>query len=107
MWQGWVNGLLGVWLFIAAFLNLGAKGNFWDDLIVGIIVAVVGYLMLKQKPWQSWVSIIVGIWLIIAAFIPSLVVGAGNTWNLIISSILVMIAGFGALGGSKNVQTAH
>ncbi len=101
MWQAWVNGILGIWLFIAAFLNLGAKGNLWDDLIVGIIVAVVGYLMIKEKPWQAWLSIIVGIWLIIAAFIPSLVVGAGNMWNLIISGVLVMIAGFGALGGGQ------
>ncbi len=102
MWQAWVNGLLGVWLFIAAFLNLGAKGNLWDDLIVGIIVAFVGYLMIKDKPWQAWLSIIVGIWLIIAAFIPSLVVGAGNMWNLIISGVLVMIGGFGALGGGSS-----
>lgn len=101
MWQAWINGLLGIWLFIVAFLNFGAQGNKWDDLIVGIIVAIVGYLMIKEKPWQAWLSIIIGIWLIIAAFIPSLVVGAGNMWSLIISGILVMVGGFGALGGGQ------
>ena len=35
MWQAWVNGILGLWVFIAAFLSFGSKGIFWDDLIVG------------------------------------------------------------------------
>ncbi len=101
MWQAWTNGILGLWIFIAAFLNFAPKGNLWNDLIVGIIAAYVGYLMVKPKPWQGWLGVIVGIWLIIAAFIPALQGGAGNLWNDVISGVLLMVAGFGALGGSK------
>ena len=106
MWQAWTNGILGVWLFIAAFLSFTPTGNLWDDLIVGVVAAVVGYLMKDEKSWQGWLSVILGVWLIIAAFISSLVTGAGNEWNLIISGVVLMIAGFGALGGD-NVNQLH
>ena len=100
-WQGWTVGILGLWLLIAAFLNFTAKGNMWDNLIVGIIVAVVALFMIKPKPWQGWLSLIVGIWLIIAAFITSLQAHTANMWNDAISGILLMIGGFGALGKGK------
>ncbi len=100
MWQAWTNGIIGIWLFIAAFLNFSSTGNVWDDILVGIVAAVVGFAMVKEKPWQGWLTGLVGIWLIIAAFIPSLVIGAGNEWNAVISGILLMIGGFGALGSS-------
>lgn len=101
MWQGWVNGILGLWLIVAAFLNFSPKGNLWDNLIVGIIVAVLGFWIVKPKPWQGWLAGIVGILLIIAAFIPSLQVHSANLWVDLIAGILVAIAGFGAIGGSS------
>lgn len=100
MWQAWTNGIIGIWLFIAAFLNFSSTGNLWNDLIIGVIAAVAGFAMVKDKPWQGWLTGLVGLWLIIAAFIPSLVVGAGNAWNAVICGILLMVGGFGALGGS-------
>ncbi len=109
MWQAWTNGIIGIWLFIAAFLNFSATGNMWDDVIVGVIAAIAGFAMVKEKPWQGWLSGLVGIWLIIAAFIPSLVVGVGNEWNAIICGVLLMIGGFAALGSSDVTYhtTAH
>jgi len=102
MWQAWTIGILGVWLFIAAFLNFAASGNMWNNLIVGIIVGIAGFIMIKAKSWQGWTAGILGIWLIIAAFIPSLQAHVGNMWNGIIVGILLMIAGFGALPGKKS-----
>jgi len=45
MWQSIVNGILGIWLIISAFIvkGLGDTGNLWNYLIVGIIVAVLGF----------------------------------------------------------------
>jgi hypothetical protein len=102
MWQAWTIGILGVWLFIAAFLNFAASGNLWNNLIVGIIVGIAGFTMIKAKSWQGWTAGILGIWLIIAAFIPSLQAHMGNMWNGIIVGILLMIAGFWALPGKKS-----
>ena len=98
MWQAWTNGIIGLWLFIAAFLNFSSSGNMWDDLIVGVITAVVGFSMAKVKPWQGWLTGLVGLWLLISLFVPSLLNGLGNEWNAIISGILLMVGGFGAIG---------
>ncbi len=105
MWQAWVNGLIGVYIFIVAFIGFGTTGNLWNDIIVGVVAAGVAFSMIKDKPWQGWLGAIVGIWLIIAAFIPSLLTFTGNEWNLIISGVLLMIAGFGALTGDKTTTT--
>ncbi len=102
--EAWTNGVLGTWLFIAAFLNFGATGNMWDNLIVGIIVAIVGFAMIKEKAWQGWTAGIMGLWLIIAAFIPALQLTTGNMWNDAISGIIIAIAGYGAIGGASKSE---
>jgi len=105
-WQGWTTGILGIWIFIAAFLNFAPVGNLWNNLIVGIIVAIAGFAMVKPKPWQGWLAGIVGVWLIIAAFIPSLQTHIGNMWDDAIVGIIFMIAGFAALGKSQESTNA-
>jgi len=43
-WQDIVIGLAGVWLVISAFLKFAsAQVNFWNYLIVGVIVAILGF----------------------------------------------------------------
>ncbi len=108
MWQAWTNGILGIWLVIAAFLPMSATANLWDNLIVGIVVGIAGLTMVKEKPWQGWLAGIMGLWLIVAAFIPALQLHTGNLWNDLISGVVVMVAGFGALNaGEKHHQVAH
>lgn len=102
MWQAWTNGILGAWLFISVFLGFALSGNMWNNLIVGIIAAIVALTMLKNKPWQGWLMLVVSIWLIISAFIPNLLTTTGNAWDGIIVGILLMIGGFGALGKSSS-----
>ncbi len=102
MWKSWVNGILGTWLVIAAFLNFNPTGNMWDNLIVGLIVAIVGFMMIKEKSWQGWTSGIIGVWVFISAFIPSLQLHNANMWNDLLSGILIAIAGYGAIGNTKN-----
>jgi len=38
-----LNGILGLWLVIAAFLNLTGQANLWNYLIVGVLVTVFGF----------------------------------------------------------------
>jgi len=106
MWQAWVNGILGLWLIVAAFLGFGATANLWNDLIVGLVVAIVSLTILKEKPWQAWLALILGVWMIIAAFIPSLVSGSGYIYNDVISGLIIAIAGFAALGKSQVQKVA-
>ena len=49
----WINVVAGIWLFISAFISgiVGSQsGNFWNYLIVGIIVAVVGIWASLSNP---------------------------------------------------------
>jgi len=105
-WQAWTNGILGIWLFIAAFLNFSTTGNLWDNLIVGVIAAIAGFTMIKEHSWQGWTAGILGVWLIISAFTPALQTHTGNMWNDSIVGILLMIAGFGAYKSHKEIP-AH
>ncbi len=97
-WRGWTTLVAGVWFVIAAFISMGGTGNLINDLIVGIIVAVVGFLMLPEgAAWQGWIiGIIGGIWMIIAAFIPQ--IAAHYTANmindLVVGIIIIVIALF-------------
>ncbi|MCD6427603.1 MAG: SPW repeat protein [Caldisericaceae bacterium] len=97
MWQGWVAGILGLWGIISPFIFKTRTGNMANDIIVGIIVAIAGFTVIKERAWQGWLAGILGIWWIIAGLIPALTTGAGHIWNDIIVGILVAIAGFTAL----------
>lgn len=104
MWQSWTNGLLGVWLALAAFLDFTPSGNLWNDLIVGLAVVLVSITILKEKPWQSWSALIVGAWMIAAAFIPSLVTGTGYIYNDLTSGLIIAIVGFAAYSVSQQTD---
>ena len=98
MWKSWTNGILGTWLVVTAFLSFSPTGNMWNNLIVGLIVGIIGFAMIKEKPWQGWTAGIVGTWVFIAAFIPALQLHMPNLWNDLLSGILIAVAGYGALG---------
>ena len=106
MWKGWTNGILGLWLIIAAFIKFSATGAMWDNLIVGLIVTIVAILMIKEKPWQGWLGTLSGLALFIAAFIKSLQTGPGYLWTTLILGVLIAIAGFAALQKPKNENTS-
>ncbi len=110
MWQAWTNSILGIWLFIAAFLSFSPTGNLWDNLIVGVVVAIAGFAMINKKSWQGWLSGILGVWLIIAAFIPGLQMHLANAWNDAIVGLLLLIAGGMAMQDTQDHsghQMAH
>jgi uncharacterized RDD family membrane protein YckC len=106
MWQAWTNSILGLWLIIVAFLGFGPSGNLWNDLVVGLIVAVTSLTILKEKPWQGWLAVIFGAWMIIAAFVPTLIDGTGYVYNDFISGIIIAIAGFASFGASHQEKLA-
>jgi len=44
MWQQWINGILGLWVIIAAFtLGIADSTTQWTFAITGIIVAALGF----------------------------------------------------------------
>jgi hypothetical protein len=50
MWQNWIVGLLGTWLIIASFT---IHGNLFNELFVGIAIAVLGFWTAMQSRKES------------------------------------------------------
>ncbi|RMD71690.1 MAG: hypothetical protein D6819_00965 [Gammaproteobacteria bacterium] len=93
-WKGWVALILGIWLIIAGFIPaMVGTPDVWNDIIVGIILAIVGFAMVPAgATWQGWIIGIGGVWMIIAAFIPSIVNSTtGNFWNNLIVGVVVAV----------------
>ncbi len=94
-WKGWTSLILGIWFVVAAFIpGMLGMGNLVNDLIVGIVLAIVGFMMIPSgSAWQGWtIGLVGGVWMIVAAFIPSIVNNYSyNMWNDLIIGIIVLI----------------
>lgn len=107
MWQGWVNGFLGVWLFITPFFYFSPQVYSWHNFLFGIIIGFIGISMMRFTQWEGILSVIVGIWLIISTFVLPFVMYPGIFYNNMITGVLAAIAGFSAIydtsGGGRTV----
>ena len=43
MWQDWTNGVLGLCVIVAAFLGLTGTTLTWTLVVLGVVIAVVGF----------------------------------------------------------------
>ena len=94
----WVNFILGLWLIVAPFVLLyrGISAALWDNIIVGIIIAVLaGWRALGKESIRitvtSWVVALLGVWTIIAPFALHYASNASAMWNGVIVGIVVAI----------------
>jgi hypothetical protein len=94
--NGAIIGILGVWLIIAGIIGISRGGNVWNDWIVGVIVAVLGFSMADSARIQGIVAGILGLWIIASAFIPGVSSGPGARWDDVIAGVIIAIAGFTA-----------
>jgi len=54
-WASWLNGIAGLWLIVSPFIfGFMQTALLWDQIIVGIVVAVLGFwngtLAMPMKP---------------------------------------------------------
>lgn len=108
MANGWIIGILGIWLIITPFLQFSTLANSWIDWIVGVVVAIFAFTMTREQPAQGWSAGLASIWLFIAGFIFGMVSGVGVWWNDILVGLFFMLTGFTALphGRTQHPQTA-
>lgn len=104
MWQAWINGGLGLWLITIGFFQLKHLDCVMNNVFIGLISAVVGWMMKEARPWQGWASILLGGWLIVTLSIPDLLFGKYHQWNLSLAGVLLTVSGFTALGGVSDPQ---
>ncbi len=93
-----LNIIAGIWLIISPFVLRFSQMNTIrnDDIIVGIIVAVLAAIRAfgaYQAAWLSWINLLLGIWVFISAFIFTSMATPMPFWNSIILGIIVFILG--------------
>ena len=97
--NSWIIGILGLWIIVSSFIGASTQFIIWSNVISGLIIAIAGFAMVKQKPEFGWLAGIFGIWLLITPFIPALLTGKGLMWNGIIVGLIAAIDGFTSMRG--------
>lgn len=85
-----VNIVVGVWLFISAFVwphTASARTNTW---IVGALCAIFALIALRNPPVR-WLNTVLSIWLFFSALSIHHLTG-GTLWNNLIAAIVMFIA---------------
>ena len=97
----YVNILLGIWLFISAFVWRHSSWQFNNAWIMGVITAVVALVALSV-PAVRFVNTIAGIWLVISGFaFPAL--AAGTRWNNVLVGVAIFFLSL--VGSSSDLRT--
>jgi hypothetical protein len=90
-----LNVLAGIWLIIAPFvLGYGDGDPYWNDIVFGAIVVVLGasrVLFAPRLPWVSAINVLIGAWIFISAF--WLDATGTAAWNDVILGAIVFVLG--------------
>ena len=93
MWYGVINLVLGVWLGLAPLVAMDLPSVKLNNLLMGVIAAVVsGYTPVK-KSGECWPALIAGIWLAFSSSFRFFVEGNGYLWNNCVCGILISVSG--------------
>jgi SPW repeat len=96
----YLNIIVGIWLFVSAFVWRHSAAQFTNTWVMGIIVAAVAALALTW-PTIRYLNTLAGAWLIISAFaLPTIT--AGTRWNNFIVGIVVVVL---SLAGAPSIAT--
>lgn len=100
MWQGWVNGILGLWLILSGIISgLQHPVNY---IIVGVVVAALGFWSATQR-WQGWVDGVLGLWLIVSGIITTLMLPVNS---IVVGLVVAVMSFWEALGGKPVTKAA-
>mgnify|MGYP000194440639 CR=1 FL=1 len=92
----WIIFALAVWGIIAGFVLPSLTVN---NIIIGIIIAVLGLLLTKTRAFAGWVSFILGLWWLISGIV---IKSAAAQWNnFIVGIVLIIVVGL-LYGKPKN-----
>ena len=84
-----INVILGVWLFISAFVWPHTQAQMTNTWICGVLVVIFA-LIGMAVPWVRYLNTLLAIWLFISAWaLPMAQVG--TVWNNVLVAIAVFI----------------
>ncbi len=100
LWARVLNLLLGVWLFISAFVWPHTQGERLETWILGVCIVVFSLIAMSQ-PAARWINTLAAIVLFFATLaIPHS--NPGTLWNNLIVAVVVFILSF--VGGMEGVR---
>jgi hypothetical protein len=84
-----INVILGVWLFISAFVWPHTQAQMTNTWILGVL-CVIFALVAMAVPWVRYLNTLLAIWLFISAWaLPTY--NAGTVWNNVLVAIAIFI----------------
>jgi len=98
-WQELINGLLGIWLVLAALVGLA--GNMPTLVITGAIIAILGFwaASVRNWGWLHWLVGILGLWTIVISFLG--ITGDALGWTVGITGVVIAILAFWGSASEK------
>lgn len=102
-----INIIAGIWLIVAPFI-LGFSGALrTNDIIFGIVVAILALIrvsMPEDAPWLSWLNMIFGIWLFLSPFFIGYLMVAALWNNIILGIVVAVLAAWSASATSSSMH---
>lgn len=95
--QGWILGVIGLWIVLTGFIGLGRNAIFWSNLLSGLIIMRVAMDLSRGKIIAGWFALFFGIWMVLTAFIPGFQAAHRLFWNALVAGGLTAITGFASL----------
>jgi len=107
-WLSAIIALIGVWMIVEPFLFVVGGGQFWNDVLVGVLlVAVGGYNYYRRTNKEvgsvaaASIAVLLGLWLVIAPFVIGAGTEAGGSetvsdfafWNDIVVGLITIAIG--------------
>jgi hypothetical protein len=95
--------LAGLWVLVSPFI-LGYSDQsmadensaLWNDVVLGIAVAVLGAIMFftsARYGWVGWISAILGLWLLISPWVLNFSDNNSALWNNVVFGVVAIVLG--------------
>jgi hypothetical protein len=101
-----LNVLAGIWLIIAPWvLGYSAQDPKWNDVVFGIIVAVLALIRFGgayRAEVLSWINVLIGAWLVVACF--AIDYTARASWNDVILGVIVFLLAAASAEASSHLR---
>jgi SPW repeat len=107
-WQDWVNGILGLWMFVSPWMVGFAEGNnpaartAW--LLGAAIIVFAGIAVYMPKAWEEALNIILGLCLLASPWALSYTDQPKPTSNAVLIGLLVTLFAVWAMVMDTRVQ---
>ena len=103
-----LNVVAGIWLIIAPWvLNYSGGDPYWNDVVFGAIVALIGLVRASgayRESALSWINALIGVWLFVSAFWLDWTSRA--FWNDIVLGVVVfMLAAWSAMATEEGMRS--